>query len=161
MSGCAPAAAPTWLGLEPLIKARLEAPLREHGARVISVEDMREAMFEDSLPKPSVRIVYAGYRPLPEDNNAPTPPGFRRVEQLWVATVAVRNVRDMREGAASRAEASPLCDAVLDLLDVWNPGQGYGPLNLMAPQIAALTRDGCSYIPFAFSCRFRRKKTCP
>lgn len=148
---------PTFLGLEALIVERLQAANLPAGARVLSVEDLSEAR-EASLPKPSVRVVYGGHRIIAD--GSPLPPGWAMVEQTWLAVVAVRNVRDIKAGAAARGEASPLCDAVLDTLDGWSPGGGYGTLKSATPGLGPLTVEGCSYVPFAFVSRFRRSKEC-
>lgn len=148
----------TFLGLEPLIVARLEALVRDAlSVHVLSTADLA-ATTEASLPKPSVRVAYGGHRIIQEA--APLPPGWAHVEQTWVVVPAVRNVRDIKAGAAPRADASVLCDAVLDALDGWNAGNGYGALRSATPGFAPATIDGCTYVPLAFTSRFRRTTQC-
>lgn len=151
---------PCILGLEPLMVARLVAEVTLPGVRVLSIADVAEAK-EASLPKPSVRVVYYGYQVLPEKDGAPRPPGWALIEETWLAVPAVRNVATLREGAPSRAEAVPLVDATLEALDGWNPGEGYSPLKCITPPLRPATIDGCTYVPLAFTTRFRRKKSCP
>lgn len=149
---------PTFLGLEPLIVARLDGAVRAAlKVPVLSTADIAGAT-EASLPKPSVRVAYSGHQVV--QGNAPLPPGWALIEQTWIVVPAVRNVRDIKTGAAPRADASPLCDAVLDALDGWNPGGGYSPLKSVTPGIRPATLDGCTYVPLAFTSRFRRTTQC-
>lgn len=151
-------ARPTFLGLEPLIVARLEATVRaELSVAVLCTADIA-GVTEASLPKPSVRVAYDGHQVVRGD--APLPPGWSLIEQTWLIVPAVRNVRDIKSGTAPRADASVLCDAVLDALDSWAPGGGYGPLKSVTPGLSPATIDGCTYIPLAFTSRFRRITQC-
>lgn len=147
---------PTFLGLEPLLVARLEHALPA-GCRVLTLAEVAGAT-EASLPKPSVRVAYLGHRIVASD--APLPPGWAQIEQTWLVVPAVRNVRDIGSGAPGRADISPLCDAVLDALDGWAPGHGYGALKSATPGLAATTLEGCTYVPLAFTTRFRRTTEC-
>lgn len=157
MSACAPR--PTFLGLEPLIVERLQAFRLPGNARVLTVAEFAGAQ-EASLPAPSVRVAYAGHR-IASDSSTPLPPGWALIEQTWLVVAAVRNVRGIKSGSASRMDASPLCDAILDALDGWMPGKGYTQLRSATPGLAALTQDGNTYIPLAFTSRFRRTTACP
>lgn len=152
---------PAFLGLEPLIVARLQAVLAERmPVTVLTMADV-DGVTEASLPKPSVRIAYFGHQVV--QDKAPLPPGWALMEQTWLVVPAVRNVRHLRDnlaGDVSRAEASPLCDAVLDALDGWRPGGGYGALASVTPQLRPATVEGCTFIPFAFVSRFRRSQSC-
>ena len=149
---------PTFLGLEPLIVARLDATVRSAlQVPVLSTADIAGAT-EASLPKPSVRVAYGGHQVV--QSGAVLPAGWALIEQTWIVVPAVRNVRDIRAGAAPRADASPLCDAVLDALDGWAPGGGYGPLKSVTPGLRPATLDGCTYVPLAFTSRFRRTTQC-
>lgn len=149
---------PTWLGLEPLIAARLAPVAAAHGAHVLSAADLAGAT-EASLPKPSLRIVYAGHAVLRPDG--PAAPGFGQIEQTWLVVPAVRNVADIKSAAPARRDASPLVDAVWDALDGWNPGSGYGRLVSVTPPSRPLTLEGVIYVPLAFTTRFRRNPPCP
>jgi hypothetical protein len=150
--------APTWLGLEPLIIARLEPVSVPLNAAVLSVADLA-GVLERDLPKPSVRVVYGGHQIVRDDK--PLPPGWALIEQTWIVVPAVRNVRDIRSGAAGRADASPLIDAAFDALDGWAPGGGYSPLKSITPGLRPATVEGCTFVPLAFTSRFRRSQTCP
>ncbi len=151
---------PTFLGLEPLLVARLEdalQPLPEN-VRVLCVADMA-GVLEKDLPKPSARIVYGGHQVVPSKD--PLPPGWALIEQTWLVVPAVRNVRNIKAGTAGRADASPLIDAVWDALDGWRPGGGYSQLKSVSPGLRPATVEGCTYVPLAFTTRFRRNQTCP
>jgi len=124
---------------------------------VLSTADL-PAPTEASLPKPSVRVAYGGHRIIQEA--APLPPGWAHVEQTWVVVPAVRSVRARTQSAHHGADASVLCDAVLDALDGWNAGNGYGALRSATPGFAPATIDGCTYVPLAFTSRFRRTTQC-
>ncbi|THF60907.1 phage tail terminator protein [Pseudothauera rhizosphaerae] len=146
---------PTFLGLEPLIVARLEDTVRAAlQVAVLSTADIAGAT-EASLPKPSVRVVYGGHRYVRVGNG-----GLPMVEQTWLAVPAVRNVRSMQSGAPGRAEISPLCDAVLDALEGWSPKHGYGRLESVTPSLGPATFEGCTFVPLAFLSRFSRSQSC-
>ena len=149
---------PTFLGMEPLLVARLEEALAPLAARVLCVADMA-GVLEKDLPKPSARIVYGGHQVVRDDK--PQAPGWALIEQTWLVVPAVRNVRDIKTGTAGRAEASPLIDAVWDALDGWRPGSGYSPLKSVTPGLRPATVEGCTYVPLAFTTRFRRNQSCP
>lgn len=149
---------PTFLGLEPLITARLTDTVRPMGVHILATADVAGAQ-EASLPKPSVRTVYAGHR-IVRDAGTPLPPGWAQVEQTWLVVPAVRNVRDIKGAAPARSDVSPILDAVLDALDGWRPGSGYQALQSVTPPVGPATVDGCVYVPLAFTTKFRRNTQC-
>ena len=149
-------ASPTFLGLEPLLRDRLAAQVPA-GVRVLSLAEVAGAT-EASLPKPSVRVAYYGHQVI--DSAAALPPGWAQIEQTWLVVPAVRNVAEILTGVAGRADISPLCDAVLEALDGWQPGGGYGRLKSITPGLRPATIDGCTYVPLAFTTRFRRTTEC-
>lgn len=155
---CEGAPRPTFLGLEPLLVERLSSALPGN-VRVLSLAEVAGAT-EASLPKPSVRVAYFGHQVVPPQGGAPLPPGWVQVEQTWLVVPAVRNVQDIKAGAPGRAEISPLCDVVLDALDGWQPSGGYGRLKSITPALRPATIDGCTYVPLAFTTRFRRTTEC-
>lgn len=141
---------PTFLGAEALIAARLKERLPKH-VRVLCLADVAGAQ-ESELPVPSVRVVYDGYRISDENWSTTT------FEQTYVVVVAVKNVRNLRDGSGAREEASPLIDDVIDALTGFQP-EGYAPLtatNTVKPGYV----DGRGYYPLAFTTQFRRKKPC-
>lgn len=145
----------TFLGLEPLILARL----REHmpaDVAVLSAADVSVSL-EASLPKPSVRLLYGGHS---IKNEGRRPPGWAAIEQTWIVVAAMRNVADIRGGAPSRADVSPLVDTAFLALDGWST-HGYGTLTSVTPPVQSANIDGVAYIPLAFSASFRLKKDCP
>ena len=149
---------PTFLGLEPIILDRLIDRVRPMGVHVLSIADVAGAK-EASLPKPSVRVVYAGHR-IVRDPAVPLPPGWSMIEQTWLAVCAVRNVRDIKSAQSARSDASPIIDAVFDALDGFKPAGGYQTLASATPPAAPVTLDGCIYLPLAFTTKFRRTSQC-
>jgi len=155
-SGCGQATPPSFLGLEPLIFSRLLKTVRPLGVQVLSAADIVTAN-EAALPTPSVRCTYYGHEII---DSGPTTAGMAVIEQTWIVISAVRNVYDLKGGAALRAETSPVVDAVWDALDGWRPEQGYSALKSVTPPEPAFMKEGCLYIPLAFTTRFRRQRKC-
>lgn len=156
--------ATTWLGLEPLIIARLVEYLATVPAlapcRVLSIADVSGAK-EAALPKPSLRVLYWGHQ-VQSDPRIPAGAGFARVEQTWLVVAAARNVAGIAGGAPARAEVSPFVDAAWDALNGWvPPGNHYSPLAPATPPVSPATLDGCTYVPLAYTTRFRRSLQCP
>ncbi|MDR2091927.1 MAG: hypothetical protein LBP58_01180 [Azoarcus sp.] len=69
-------------------------------------------------------------------------------------------MREMHTGAAARQDVSGIVDYILDTLDAWNPGNGYGVLRAATPSFAAVALEGSLYIPTAFTSTFRRSTLC-
>ena len=159
-SPCAQPRSPTWFGMEEILLARL-AEIVPDGVKVLSVTDIDGAK-EASLPKPSVRVIYYGHD-IVIDRNAtgPRPQGWAQVRQTWLVVPAVRNAHRIREGGASREDASPLVDIVFGALDGWWPEDvSYGQLVSVSPPVQSATLDGCTYVPLAFVNHFRLTDAC-
>ena len=142
-------AADVWLALEPRLIERLTAKLDA----AVAVQPARDlAGVKEALQRvPGVQVYPGGYRPANEDGAGLT----QLIDQSWIVVVVVRNAADQKSGAAARADASPVCDAVLRALLGWRPGAPYGPLKLAAPPAPPLwSPGGYGYYPFAFTTRF-------
>lgn len=134
----------SFLALESALVERLKAKLPA-GVHVLTGADL-DGVSEGSQPTPAVHVVYQGYRVIE------TRPDGRaaRVEQVWLAVVAVRNVRDARTGAAARADAGALGDGVISALMGWQPVGTSSPLKLAQAPRAGYSA-GHFYLPMAFT----------
>lgn len=79
-------------------------------------------------------------------------PGAVRIASRWLVVAAVRNVSDVKGGAAARAEASDLIERVISLLYRWQPAPAFSPLmpvDAPRPEYAA----GLLLYPLAWECQ--------
>lgn len=112
------------LALEPLLRARLaevSALAGVYGARELSAMRLRQDL-------PGAYVSFDGYtvREIsPRGRSA-------RIVARWLVTVAVRHAGAPADGAAVRADAAPIVNAVLGKLLGWQPGPSYSPLHLAA-----------------------------
>lgn len=133
----------TMLHLEPLIVARLRERLPGH-VHVLSAADLA-GVAEGSQPTPAVHVVYQGYRVIesrPDGRAA-------RLQQTWLAVVAVRNVRDAAAGSAARGDAGQIAESVIAAMMGWKPDAINKPLTLTSAPAAGF-RAGHLYLPLAF-----------
>lgn len=134
----------SFLALESALIERLKARLPA-GTHVLTGADLA-GVAEGSQPTPAVHVIYQGYRVAearPDGRAA-------RIEQTWLAVVAVRNVRDARSGEAARNDASLLADGVIDALMGWQPPGTSSPLKItQAPRAGYFA--GHLYLPLAFT----------
>lgn len=133
----------SFLSLETALVERLKATLPS-GVQVLNAADLA-GVAEGSQPTPAVHVVYdsGAIKQLTPDGRA------AKVEQLWYAVIAVRNVRAVRSGSAARGDASALVDQVLAALMGWQAAPIQAPLMLSGlpkTQYAA----GFMYLPLAF-----------
>jgi hypothetical protein len=114
------------LALEPLLVARLKAELPST-IKVLTLPDIKAAT-DGTRPVPAVDVIYGGYT-VEEDKG-----GMIKLTLKWLTMVAVRNLKEVREGAGARDEAGPLTDTVFEALHRWKPPlEGYGTLRLANP----------------------------
>lgn len=134
----------SFLSIEPAIVQRLKDRLPA-GVHVLTGADL-DGVSEGAQPTPAVHVVYQGYRVVE------TRPDGRaaRIEQDWLAVAAVRNVRDARTGAAARADAGAMAEAVISAMMGWQPTGTCSPFRLaQAPR--AGYRAGHFYLPMTFT----------
>jgi len=125
------------------LKAEL-APLKP-AVHVLSAADLAGVMEEKQLV-PAVHLIYQGYRVL--QNRADKK--LARIEQTWLAAVAVSNARGLKAGTEARADAGSLGAKVLLAFAGWQPPGAATPLQLSnAP--AARFSAGFQYLPQAFT----------
>jgi hypothetical protein len=78
------------------------------------------------------------------------------LEQTWYTVIVVRNLRDVREGAANRADAGELMDAVFRALTGWKPSTEFRALRpANAPR--AGYAGGFGYYPLAWTLRMQMR----
>jgi hypothetical protein len=132
--------------LEAILRERLSAQLADLVPRVhvLSSADLA-GVTEATQPTPAVHVVYHGYRVTESRSDG----RGARLEQTWLATVATRNVRDLRTGGAARLDAGQIAARVASALMGFKPTPASKPLRLVdAP--AAGYGDGFAYMPLAF-----------
>ncbi len=135
-----------FLQLEDELTQRLKdrlAVLRP-AVHVLGAADLAGVTEEKQLT-PAVHLVYDRYRPTES-----RPDGRAiRIEQTWMAVVAVRNARAVKTGDAARGLAGALAAQVLLALQGWQPPSATKPLQL-APAPKAGFSAGHQYLPLAF-----------
>ena len=135
-----------FLALEPLLVARLTEQLADLSPKVhvMSAADLA-GVTEATQITPAVHVVYQGYR-VTETRLDGT---VVRMEQTWLATVATRNVKNTRTGAAARAEAGLIAGRVAQALMGFKPALASKPLRLVNGPGAGFSA-GFAYLPLAF-----------
>lgn len=131
-----------FLALEQILIDRLREVLPPN-VHVLSAADLAAAT-EATQPTPAVHVLYRTYR-----RGNPKPAGRVETVQDWLTVVAVRNLRSLGNGEQARDEAGPLLAQVIDALDRYQPGAGYGSLAL-ADAPPAGYRAGHGYFPLGW-----------
>lgn len=141
----APAMPLDFLALEADIVARLRA--RCPAARaVLTAEDLADVQAR-SQTTPALHVIYGGYRVLEASDTGRN----ARTEQTWVVVVALRAATQRATAAsAPRVRAGELVGELLAALMGWRPAANMRPLTL-ANGPRPVFRDGCAYLPFAFT----------
>lgn len=136
-----------FLALEPLLLERLRAQLADvvPTVQLLAASDLAHVT-EATQPTPAVHLIYDGYSVTEsrQDGSAV------RIDQTWLTTVAVRNLKDMRSGSAARAEAGLIARRVTQALMGYRPEPGAKPLRLVNGPAAGFS-NGFQYLPLAFA----------
>ena len=132
--------------VEPELVARLQAQLADLAPKVaVLVSADLAGVTEEQQITPAVHVVYQGYQVLETRSDGKT----ARMEQTWLVTTAVRNVKNMRSGAAARVDAGLIAMRVSQALMGFKPVSATRPLRLAdAPH--AVFNGGFQYTPLAF-----------
>lgn len=136
-----------FLAVEPHLVARLQAALAglSPAVHVLTAADLA-GVAEARQLVPAVHVVWGGFRVLQSRSDG----GQARLQNTWLAVTAVRNVSGIREGAATRAEATQLVATVGGALMGFRPPNVSGPL-MLAPSPMAKFAAGFMYLPLAFT----------
>lgn len=134
------------LALEPLLLARLQAQLADITPKVhvLAAADLGQVT-EATQVTPAVHLLYRGYAITESRGDGRAV----RLDQTWLAVVATRNVRDLRSGAAGRADAGLIARRVAAALMGFVPGTGGKPVRLTNGPDAG-NSAGYQYLPLAF-----------
>lgn len=133
-----------WLAAEALIIERLKVKVPE--AKLVHA--MPELDIEHVAQKcPALIVIYQGDRIADDANNAQV----IVAEQVWSVVVVVKNVKDIAQGSASRAEAGVLLTKAIKALSGWQPSPDFkaGMKRVNAGGAGYLA--GVSWFPLAFS----------
>lgn len=132
--------------MEAILRTRLAEQLADLSPKVhvLSSADLA-GVTEATQPTPAVHVVYQGYRVVESRSDA----RGARLEQTWLATVATRNVRDLRTGIAARVDAGQIAARVAGALMGFKPTPASKPLRLVDAPAAGYS-DGFAYMPLAF-----------
>ena len=131
--------------------AGIESALVQHlkdnldGVTVLTAAELA-SVTEDRQPVPAVHVVYQGYQPKEVRNDGKA----ARIDQQWLIVIATKDVRSMRSGEKSRADASAIADKLLPLLMGWRTEAATGPF-VLAPAPRPAYSHGITYMPLAFS----------
>lgn len=134
------------MALEPVLLTRLSEQLATLSPRVhVLVAADLEGVTEATQVTPAVHLVYQGYRVVEGNSSGRTV----RLEQTWLATVATRNMKNLRTGEAARADAGQIASQVAQALMGFKPAQASKPLRLVDGPSAGFSK-GFAYLPLAF-----------
>lgn len=132
--------------IEGELVARLQAQLIDLTPKVaVLVGADLAGVTEESQVTPAVHVVYQGYRVLESRSDGRA----ARMEQTWLVTTAVRNVRHLRTGAAARVDAGLIALRVAQALMGFKPASADKPLRLADAPSAGFS-GGYQYTPLAF-----------
>lgn len=134
------------MALEPLLMARLKEQLADITPKVhvLAASDLA-GITEATQVTPAVHLLYQRY--LITESRADG--RAARLDQTWLAVVATRNVRDLRSGAAGRADAGLIARRVASALMGFVPATGGKPVRLTNGPDAG-NSAGYQYLPLAF-----------
>lgn len=134
------------MALEPLLMARLVEQLADISPKVhvLSAADLA-SVTEATQVTPAVHLLYRRY----DITESRSDGRAARLDQTWLAVVATRNVRDLRSGAAGRAEAGLIARRVAAALMGFVPATGGKPVRL-TNGLDAGNSVGYQYLPLAF-----------
>lgn len=141
-----------FLGVEPLIVARLTASVPVPGLKVLSAPDL-DGIQAASQPVPAVHVVFGGFARLEAEAS------LTEVIETWYTVAVVRNARAAHRGADTRVDAGDILDAVFAALNGWQP-EGYRPLQPATPPAGGYDA-GFGYFPLAWRVRRLAALPCP
>lgn len=132
------------LGLEPLLRARLEEIPAFAGCVHGAGELARAGAARDT---PHIEVAYAGYTVASQATSGKAV----KVAVRWRVDVVVRETRQQVDGAPARALAGDVVGQVLSHLLGWRPDGGvFGPLELMDSDATVTYRAGVLRFPLLF-----------
>lgn len=136
-----------FLALEPLLVARLVEQLADMVPKVhvLTAVDLT-AVTEATQLTPAIHVIYNGHR-IAETNSQGT---MARIEQTWLAVVAIRNVRKLANGEAARADAGLIASRAMRALMGFKPEPSSKPLVLVNGPASGFSA-GYQYLPLAFA----------
>ncbi len=144
-----------YLALESLVIARLKATLPEINNQVQGAADL-EGVKADQQVAPRIDVVPYGEGVLQGEKDGSRVGNVQICEPRILVVVVVRNVRDIRSGAATRSEAGELLWEANAALQGWKPDADHGHLKKIPAPAPAYDR-GFGYYPLAFASRIVRK----
>lgn len=132
--------------LEAQLMARLADQLADLSPKVhvLAAVDLA-GVTEATQPTPAVHVVYQSYRIVESRSDGST----ARLEQTWLATIATKNFKNLRSGAAARADAGLIAARVAGALMGFRPAGASKPLRLAEGPGAGFS-GGYGYLPLAF-----------
>ncbi|TXI17676.1 MAG: hypothetical protein E6Q67_12915 [Roseateles sp.] len=136
-----------FLAPEPYIVARLKEALagQAPAVHVLTVADL-DGVKEAAQLVPAVHVLLGDFKPI-ETNTMGT---RARVQCTWLVVAAVRNLADVRSGAAARMEAGELIARASAALMGFQLPNCATPMRL-APAPRAWPSKGYLYVPLAFT----------
>lgn len=143
-----------FLFLQQKIQDRLRASLDlagQQSVRVLSAPDLSDIA---TLPVPCVIVIFDGYSIAESASMGKS----ARINQTWLAVVAVRSASNIKAGDASRAQAGDIADTVLSSVMGFTAAGCSKPMSLTNPPKAAY-EDGFFYLPVAIEAEIYRKST--
>lgn len=112
---------------------------------LLSAADLADVTEEKQLT-PAVHVIPLRHAPMKVGGGGKSV----MLEQVWLAVIAVRNVRSVGSGDAARGESGLLAMRVFNALQGWKPSSAAAPLNLTTgPNFKFI--GGFQYVPLAFT----------
>lgn len=134
------------LAAESLIRARLSTIAGVQGVHGLP-SLTTESVAGKKLPALFVKSI--GWRMLKTMGQAQAV----QVATDYLVVVAVRNVQDVRDGQAARAQGGDLATEVVAHLIGWQPSVAYQPMQLLPqPPLKPLEEDGLLLFSLGFEC---------
>lgn len=140
-----------FLALEPYLVARLVDQLASLSPKVhVMTAASLAGVTEDKQTTPAVQVVYQGYKILEARSDGT----LVRVEQTWLAVVAIKNMKNLRSGAAAREDVGLIAVQVARALMGFKPPVCLKPLQLVDGPSGGFSA-GHQYLPLAFQAELR------
>jgi len=132
--------------LEGVLMQRLQDQLADMAPKVhvLAAADLA-GVTEATQPTPAVHVVYQGYRIVESRSDGCA----ARIDQAWLITVATKNVKNTRSGAAARSDAGLVAARVAKALMGFKAGMASKPLRLEQGPDAGFN-NGFAYLPLVF-----------
>lgn len=133
-----------YLSLEPLLIERLRESVTDirHVLNAADLAGVKQA----AQSTPAIHVLYYGDR---LGDSAGTKRA-RHVYQQWLTIMVIKDVRSQRTGQAAREQAGPFITGIIQALQGWKPGAGFGELARFIGPRPFYQPGGFLYVPLGW-----------